>query len=136
MFGSVTTGSQVTRLPSPTSGCLQTETINSTDIFETHLAMYTTSSFANITVSGSFIDETNEGFLKWLYSVSFILYPLIGTIVTMAVGMILSLLTGYTKIENIGPELVAIYVYCGSKEGKTMYEPVEVKEKIGYEDGK
>ena len=70
----------------------------------------------------------DESFLHWLYSISFIWYPLIGVILSMTFGIIFSLLTGYTKTEDVDPDLVASYIYCGSVVNETKYQSLEIKE--------
>ena len=122
LFGLVATRTQVTRLPAPTYGCSIPETANATAEFQTDTVSYTPSSLLNSTISSNVPFEDDGGFLHWLYSISFIWYPLIGVILSMTFGIIVSLLTGYTKMKDIDPDLVASYVYCGNEE----------KRKIGY----
>ena len=125
LFGLVATRTQVTRLPAPTHGCLLPEGTNSTDGM---LFIPTSISLSSSMITDSIAIEEDKSFLHWMYSISFILYSLIGVILSMTFGVIFSLLTGYTKIENLNPDLVAGYVYCGSEVNKTKYQSVEIKE--------
>ena len=125
LFGLVATRTQVTRLPAPTYGCSLPVETNSTDGM---LSVPTSISVFNTTVTDVIIMGEDESFLHWLYSISFIWYPLIGVILSMTFGIIFSLLTGYTKTEDVDPDLVASYVYCGSVVNESKYQSVEIKE--------
>ena len=125
LFGLVATRTQVTRLPAPTYGCSLPVEINSTDGI---LSVFTSISVFNTTITDDIIMGEDESFIRWLYSISFIWYPLIGVILSMTFGIIFSLLTGYTKTEDVDPDLVASYIYCGSVVNETKYQSVEIKE--------
>ena len=117
LFGLVATRTQVTRLPAPTFGFQLLEPEKATSPFITDPISYTPSAFFNVTPSNDIVDD-GGGFLHWLYSISFIWYPLIGVILSMTFGIIFSLLSGYTKWKDIDPDLVASYVYCGNEENR------------------
>ncbi len=133
LFGMVATGAQATRLPAPTYGCSAGGAMN-----ETLIGNYTSTDSASMTTTALFLSNStmatesepssSGGFLLWMYSISFIWYPFIGVIVTMVIGVLVSLCTGYTRTEDIDPKLVASYVYCGTEEDETKYEPVKIKE--------
>ena len=125
LFGLVATRTQVTRLPAPTYGCPLPDATNSTSGI---LSVPTSTSLFDTTVAEGISREEDESFLLWLYSISFIWYPLIGVILSMTFGIIFSLLTGYTKSEDVDPDLVASYVFCGSEVTEGEYQSVKIKE--------
>ncbi len=139
LFGMVATQTQVTRLPAPTYGCsVQDEALfNGTSTMM--LPTTGTTLFANVTTVETEPLASDGGFLHWLYSVSFIWYPLIGVLLSMATGIPVSLLTGPTKLKDVEPKLVASYVYecCVPEDAKRRdeYKPVELRKKPDLPDG-
>ncbi len=126
LFGFVASGAQSTTLPAPTYGCAAVDSSNSTVAYPG--TDFTTFTGLVNTTQPEPIPAAGGGFLESLYSVSFLLYPVIGTILSMLIGMIVSLLTGYTKTAELDPKLVASYVYCGREEDWENYRAVRTKD--------
>ena len=104
MFGQVITGAQTTRLPAPTSSCIPTD--------NTTMDMITTTSPTSF-VATTTQSTDSEDFLDWMYSVSFMWYPLTGALLAMMFGIVFSVITGGLATRDLDPNLVAHYVRCG-----------------------
>ena len=130
MAGNVGTGSQTTRLPAPTYGC----ELNVNGTFSN------ISTFAPYTIAGSVTENilptatSDEGFLDWVYRISFIWYPLIGVVLTMFFGILFSLSTGGFNTKNVDPKYVAKYVRCAVSVSDGPYQTVAQEELKGIND--
>ncbi len=103
MSGHVITDTKDITLPAPIYGCNVTllKTIHANTDFGT----------------GPLIrkEEKLNPFLEWAYSLSFLLYPVIGVTFTVIIGCIISLLTGGLNTEQVDQNLLICSVYCKAK---------------------
>ena len=131
LFGAVISGSLVSPLPAPTHACPVEPVANATDVFLNSTTAFLTtpaSAATDAILNQEAIPDERSG-LQAFYSISFMLYPLVGALVTMVIGCVVSLFTGYTKTKDVDPKLVASFVYCGPKEVDSKEPNKELKVK-------
>lgn len=110
-FGRLTLDLEVERLPLSTDGCTN-------DTFSPNMMKLRSSvqdQLSSATKPGYFDDETPESLLDNVYSVTYMYYALIGSISTVLVGTIVSLLTADSKEDAYEEHLLHPWVLKVSK---------------------
>ena len=128
LFGNVIFKTQITRLPAPTFGCPSLKVDNSS--FNSTTSEVTSVPLTNTTLSFD-TNAKSEGFLLWIYSVSFTWYPFIGVMLCLVCGVGVSLVSGYTRLKDVNPDhVVCKGLSCYQTKRKlNVYQLAAVREK-------